>query len=129
MHRLLMTAPERPRSLSPEGPPPLPQLNGIYSFRGLTATDSSRRNLTLILNENGTATMTIEFVGQGTLVERGSWKAELTRAEITWIELDGKAIHLRMVFELRGNEMVYIGPDPNAFGVMGISLRRMAPVA
>ncbi len=104
-------------------------LNGIYFVKGLAAADTSDRNLTLILSADGTAALATEFVGRGTMIERGRWNAEQSRADITWTELDGKEIHLRMSFELRGNALVYIGPDPNAFGSAGISLSRMEPVA
>ena len=108
---------------------PLTPLHGVYFVKGLTAAEASDRNLTLVLGEDGTAMLETEFVGHGKIVERGRWNAEKTRADITWTELDGKAINLRMIFELRGNVLVYVGPDPTAFGAMSITLSRMAPVA
>lgn len=101
-------------------------LNGVYISKNLPAASTAARNLTLILSEDGTAAMTTEFVGKGTLIERGAWRAKGKRAEITWTELDGADINLRMIFELRENELVFIGPDPNAFGALEIRLYRVS---
>lgn len=100
-------------------------LSGIYVAREVTSTDSTKRNLTLVLRQEGNALLVTEFVGRGTIVERGTWRDAYPRAEIILTDLDGQAIHLRMIFELRGDEMVYVGPDPFAFGTAGISLGRM----
>lgn len=100
------------------------RMNGVYLAEGLLTADSTRRNLTLVLSQDGTAALMTEFVGRGTIIERGSWNGEQDRADIVWTELDGQAIYLRMVFELRGNTMVYVGPDPHAFGAAGIQLNR-----
>lgn len=104
-------------------------LNGIYLAKDLMTADSTCRNLTLVLSQDGTAALMTEFVGRGTMIERGKWSGEQQRAEITWTDLDGEAIYLRMIFELRGNEMVYIGPDPHAFGIPGMRLNRAVPSA
>lgn len=108
-----------------------PELNGIYFVKGLASPNSARRNLTLVLSGDGTAILIIEFVGKGTILERGRWTAKDTQAEILWTELDGETIALRMTFELRENALVYIGPDPNALGAVPVRLGRAceAPAA
>lgn len=114
-----MTAPD-----SLPTPPSTTHLHGVYFVKDLIAADASNRNLTLTLNQDGSAALATEYVGQGTLIERGRWNREHTRAEITWTELDGMTINLRMIFKLRGNALVYVGPDPNAFGATEIALMR-----
>lgn len=99
-------------------------LNGIYTLQGLATAEASQRNLTLVLNQDGTAQFVTEFIGRGTIVERGTWAADRARAEIMLTDLDGQRITLRMIFELRGNEMVYVGPDPYALGVKELKLER-----
>ena len=99
-------------------------LNGIYTLQGLSTADASQRNLTLVLNQDGTALFTTEFIGRGTIVERGTWTADRARAEIMLTDLDGQRIQLRLIFELRGNEMVYVGPDPRALGASELKLVR-----
>lgn len=101
---------------------------GSYFVKGLISAEASNRNLTLTLSQDGSAALTTEYVGQGTLIERGHWNAEHSRADILWTDLDGKPIRLQMIFELRGNTLVYIGPDPNAFGVNDVTLDRMAHI-
>ena len=106
-----------------------PRPNGIYLVKGLEGAGTAERNLTLILSQDGTAALMTEYVGLGTSIERGIWVDHDARVDITWNELDGKAIHLRMSFELRGNEMTYVGPDPNAFGLFGVRFQRAIPLA
>ena len=110
-------------------PPPIsvPQLNGIYFITGLAAAESADRNLTLVLSQDGTAALMTEFVGRGTMIERGTWMASDRRVVINWTEMDGEAIHLRMIFELRGKGLTCVGPDPNALGAKGITLYRAMP--
>lgn len=109
-----------------ESTPPLPQLNGVYFVKGLGLPNSTLRNLTLVLTGDGTAVLITEFVGKGTILERGSWLCKDKQAEILWTELDGETIALRMTFELRGNELIYVGPDPNALGALPVRLHRVS---
>lgn len=102
-----------------------PELNGIYFVKGLASPNTAQRNLTLVLSGDGTAILIIEFVGKGTILERGRWIGKTTQAEIMWTELDGQAIALHMNFELRDNALVYIGPDPNALGSVPVRLGRV----
>lgn len=106
----------------------LEPMTGIFTARQIKAVDASERNLTLHLNADGAAQLVTEIVGRGILVERGSWIQNKTRAEVTLTDLQGQAICLRMIFELRGNEMVYVGPDPYAFGTTEIRLGRLKKV-
>lgn len=104
------------------------EVNGVYLARSLPAADASARNITLILSQDGSAVMTTEYVGKGTIVQNGVWKQNGSNANIVWTEQDGKPINTQMNFELRGNDMVYVGPDANAFGSEGLTLSRAFPV-
>lgn len=104
-----------------------PDLNGIYFITGVMAADSADRNLTLVLSLDGTAALMTEFVGRGTIIERGTWSAAQTRVMINWTELEGESINLRMIFELRGNGLTCVGPDPHGLGAMGVTLNRAMP--
>ena len=106
-----------------------PELSGIYFITGVTAMEAADRNLTLVLSLDGTAALMTEFIGRGTIIERGTWSSAQRRVHINWTELDGEAINLRMIFELQGNGLTCVGPDPNALGTRGITLNRAVPVS
>lgn len=102
----------------------LPKLNGVYFATGLGTPNATQRNLTLVLTGDSTAALIIEYIGKGTIIQRGSWAQKDTQAEILWTELDRETIALRMNFDLRGTELVYVGPDPNALGAIQVRLTR-----
>lgn len=104
------------------------EVNGVYLARGLPTADASGRNITLILSQDGSAVMTTEYIGKNTTVQKGIWKQSGNAANIVWTTQDDQPINTQMNFEVRGNDMVYVGPDPNAFGSEGLTLPRGFPM-
>lgn len=102
-----------------------PELQGRYELRDLLVGQGSSRTLRLNLYAGGAAELEICFNGIGSIVERGTWYSEGGSVQIHWTELEGEAINLHMVFELRGRDLALIGPDPKIFGATDIRLQNM----
>jgi hypothetical protein len=101
------------------------ELQGRYELRDLLVGQGSSRTLRLNLYADGAAVLEICFSGIGSIVERGTWKRVPGSVQIHWTELEGESINLRMVFELRGRDLMLVGPDPKIFGAADIRLQNM----
>ena len=101
------------------------ELQGLYVLRDLPVEDGRTRTLRLTLQPSGAAALETCFTGIGSITERGTWNGGASSVHIHWTELEGERINLRMIFELRGRNLVFVGPDPHIFGVTGIVLERV----
>jgi len=91
---------------------------GTYKAQ-LPAADASGRNLTLVLNADKSATLTTEYIGKNTVVQKGTWSSSGAAVTVTLTELDGRAVKVEMTFELKGDELVATQWDKNLYGSVG----------
>jgi hypothetical protein len=77
----------------------VPAANAFYRvFAGdLPAADAPNRHLTLVLSDDGNATLRTDYAGRGAVIDRGSWSRRAGRivlppdhsAPIVWIVRPG----------------------------------------
>jgi hypothetical protein len=91
---------------------------GTYKAQ-LPAADAAGRNLTLVLNADKSATLTTEYIGKGTIVQKGTWSSSDPAVTVTLTEQDGRQIKDEFSFELKGDELVATQWDKNLYGSVG----------
>jgi predicted small lipoprotein YifL len=91
---------------------------GTYKAQ-LPAADAAGRNLTLVLNADKSATLTTEYIGKGTIVQKGTWSSSGSSVTVTLTEQDGRPVKVEITFELKGDELVATQWDQNLYGSVG----------
>lgn len=94
---------------------------GSYAA-ALPAADAEARLLTLSLADDGTASLITGYLGQGTVVESGSWVQVGTTVTVTLDVKDGTAVEDAAVltFEVAEGNLVNTGWDDDEYGATGM---------
>ncbi|MCX7893241.1 MAG: hypothetical protein N2544_12850 [Burkholderiales bacterium] len=93
---------------------------GVWVATLPAASGGGERTLTLSLNLDSSATLATRFSGrEGETADRGSWSAVGLRVTVSLATADDRRAPQRLVFELRGQELVPVDWNRALWGEAG----------
>jgi uncharacterized lipoprotein NlpE involved in copper resistance len=102
---------------------------GTYTAQ-LPSADSPGRTITLALNADNTATMSVDMMNnQPAMVENGSWAWNATSSMVDLTiqrEVSGAMVSSMMSFALSGDTLSLSNPADAGYGDMGVKLVKSA---
>src|SRR5581483_3832785 len=99
----------------------------VGSYSGvLPAADAPGRIVSLELAIDGTATMTMQFIGKGApSIESGTWVAKGNEADVIFTQVNGTVEDNRITWKLDGNKLTTTEYDTAQYGTAGLPLTRV----